>query len=475
MKRLFSSIQSALLATALSVSFAPAAYAEIREPGQTWADYWAGTPSLKETWKEHFLVGNTYGNYGGAQRGDDNVRREMVLHHFNVLTPENNMKPSPLAPGGADTDPVANGGNGTHRWTFNAANEMMTFAEENDLFIFGHVLVWHQQTPAWINGGAGQDEGTYTRARARANMEYYIKTVVEHFDQWKLKDGTGRVFAWDVVNEALTDGVHWSANAPPGQWKRHMRLPTQSGWIRAYSSGMAEGEHPSDFIYDAFRFARKYTEAALYYNDFNLYFDGKASAAAQMVQELNAQWATDKENNPEAVDNAGDYRGRKLIEGVGMQSHNYMWDTPASAVDRNIKRLIDAGVKISISELDLFVFAPAEGAPQGSRGAYIDLRDRTAEQLVANSNNERQRYYWRDHGVTTGTEAEIAQAIRYAEYFEVYKKYSDHIERVTFWGLRDNDNWRRNLNPLLWNSDYSPKEAFKAVVDPGGYIENKKE
>ena len=470
-----SSILAAFAATALLVHCIPVAHAEIREPGQTWANYWASTPSLKETWKEHFLVGNTYGNYGRAGSGDDNVRREMVLHHYNVLTPENNMKPNSLSAGGAGTDPVANGGNGTHRWTFGAAEEMMTFAEENDLLIFGHVLVWHNQTPAWINGGGGQGESPYTRARARANMEYYIKTAVEHFDKRKRKDGTNRVFAWDVVNEALSDGVNWQANAQSGQWKRHMRQPTQSGWIRAYSNGMAEGEHPSDFIYDAFRFARKYTDAVLYYNDFNLYFDGKASAAAQMVQELNAQWATDKENNPEAVENADDYKGRKLIEGVGMQSHNYMWDTTASAVDRNIKRLVDAGVKISISELDLFAFAPADGAPQGSRGAYIDLRDRTAEQLVANSNNERQRYYWRDRGVTTGAEVEKEQAIRYAEYFEVYKKHSDHIERVTFWGLRDNDNWRRNLNPLLWNSDYSPKEAFKAVVDPGGYLEKRKE
>jgi endo-1,4-beta-xylanase len=314
-------------------------------------------------------------------------------------------------------------------------------------------------------------------------MEYFLKTVVTHFEKWKLKNGTGkdgtgkdgshRVFSWDVVNEAFSDGVRWSENAPPGQWRNHMRQPTQSGWIRAYSNGMTEGEHPSDFIYDAFRFARKYTNVTLYYNDFNLYFDGKASAVAQMVQELNAQWATDKENNPEAVAHANDYKGRKLIEGVGMQSHNYMWDTTAASVDRNIKRLIDAGVEISISELDLNVFAPWNGEPQGSRGAYIDLRDRTVEQLVANTDNQAQRYYWRDRGVTTGAEVEIAQAIRYAEYFEVYKKYSDHIRRVTFWGLRDNDNWRRNHNPLLWNSDYSPKESFKAVVDPSGYLKSR--
>ena len=450
--------------------FMNVALADTREPGQSWADYWAETPSLNEAWKDHFLLGNVYGGF----RGGDDARRELLLHNYNVLTAENNMKPSSLSMGGVGSDPVENGGNGTIRWTFDSADEMMAFAEKNDLLIYGHVLAWHNQTPAWINGGSGQDESPYTRVRARANMEFFVKTVVAHFDNnWKLKDGSGRVFAWEVVNEALSDGVNWSANVTPGQWRNHMRLPTQSGWIRAYSNGMADGEHPSDFIYDAFRFARKYTDAILYYNDFNLYFDGKASAVAQMIQELNAQWATDKTNNPDAVDNVKDYTGRKLIEGVGMQSHNYMWDTPASAVERNIKRFIDIGVEISISELDLNVFAPWNGEPQGSRGQYVNLKDRTEEQLVANTNNQAQKYYWRDRGITTGTQVEIEQAIRYAEYFQVFKKYSDHIRRVTFWGYRDNDNWRRNHNPLLWNSDYSPKEAFKAVVDPDKYLERR--
>ena len=467
MTKHFSYVLSALLATALLVSFIPAASADIREPGQSWADYWTSTPSLKEAWKGYFLLGNVF---GGPVDMNDETRRTMLLHNFNVLTAENNMKPAHLSTGGAGSDPVENGGNGTYRWTFRAADEMMVFAEENDLLIFGHVLLWHNQTPAWINGGGGQDEGIYTRARARANMEHFIKTVVTHFDQWELADGSKRVFAWDVVNEAFSDGVNWSPDALPGQWRNHMRQPTQSGWIRAYANGMAEGEHPSDFIYDAFMFARKYTDAILYYNDFNLYFDGKASAVAQMIQELNAQWATDKENNPEAVDNANEYTGRLLIEGIGMQSHNYIWDTPASAVERNIQRFIDAGVEISISELDLFVFAPWNGEPQGIRGQYVDLRDRTAEQLVANTNNQRQRYYWRDRGITTGAEVEVEQAIRYAEYFQVYRKFTDHIRRVTFWGLRDNDSWRRNHNPLLWNSDYSPKEAFWGVIDPDGYL-----
>ncbi|NLW12621.1 MAG: endo-1,4-beta-xylanase, partial [Clostridiaceae bacterium] len=45
-----------------------------------------------------------------------------------------------------------------------------------------------------------------------------------------------------------------------------------------------------------------------------------------------------------------------------------------------------------------------------------------------------------------------------------------HIDRVTFWGLNDQQNWRSGHNPMLWNSDWTPKDAFFAVSDPDGYL-----
>jgi len=415
-------------------------------------------PSLAETYNDYFLLGNIYRNH---QDFTDATRRNLLNYNYNVISGENFHKPDNVSSGGANTDPVAHGGNGTYRWTFTNGDTMMDNAAANNQLVAGHVLAWHSQSPAWLNGGAGTLPGTYTRARARANLEFFIQNVVEHFDQWKLEDGSNRLISWDVVNEAFTDGVTWPADAPAGQWKNHLRAASQSGWIRAYSNGMnvAAGEHPSDFIYDAFVFARRYTEAKLIYNDFNLYFDGKASAIAQMVQELNAKYAEEYPDDP-----------RLLIETVGFQSHNYMWDTPASAVDRNIQRFLDLGVNVAMTELDLFCFAPWNGEPQGTNGTFIELKNRTEAQLVANTTNTAQRYYWRDLGITTGAEVEVAQAIRYAEFFMVYMKYADRIDRVTFWGLRDTDSWRRNHNPLLFNVDYSPKDSFWAVADPLGYL-----
>jgi hypothetical protein len=72
--------------------------------------------------------------------------------------------------------------------------------------------------------------------------------------------------------------------------------------------------------------------------------------------------------------------------------------------------------------------------------------------------------------IANRAELEAIQARRYAEYFAVYKKYSQHIDRVTFWGLGDALSWRRNHNPLFLNQDWSEKLSAPAISDPEGYL-----
>ena len=63
----------------------------------------------------------------------------------------------------------------------------------------------------------------------------------------------------------------------------------------------------------------------------------------------------------------------------------------------------------------------------------------------------------------------MTQAIFYARLFNLYKEYSDLIERVTFWGYRDNTSWRAEGAPLLFDSFLVPKEAYYAVLNPDAY------
>src|SRR5450631_3352257 len=79
---------------------------------------------------------------------------------------------------------------------FSQADQIVDFASRHDTKVRGHTLVWHRQNSKWLT------EGKYTSGELAEILEKHIKTVVEHY--------RGKIFAWDVVNEAF-DELH------PGQ------------------------------------------------------------------------------------------------------------------------------------------------------------------------------------------------------------------------------------------------------------------
>src|ERR1035438_8024591 len=54
-----------------------------------------------------------------------------------------------------------------------------------------HTLVWHQQMPLWLS------QGHWSREEALGIIKDHITTVMQHCK--------GKVYAWDVVNEAISD------------------------------------------------------------------------------------------------------------------------------------------------------------------------------------------------------------------------------------------------------------------------------
>ncbi|MCL1965023.1 MAG: endo-1,4-beta-xylanase [Firmicutes bacterium] len=339
---------------------------------------------LKDKYEGKFLIGNVISP--ADTRG---VRFDMLGHHFNVLTAENAMKPENMQPAKGN-------------FTFGAADAMLETALAAGFKIHGHTLAWHQQSPAWLNQ---DDSGNpLPRAEAEQNLTGHVQGVAGHY--------RGKLLSWDVLNEAMSDNP-----STPDDWRASLRV---TPWYEAFANGALEGQSGADYINLLFREARKADpDALLYYNDYNLDNQNKATAVANMVKELNDAYIAEGNTRP-------------LIDGIGMQGH-YSVDTDMESVENSMKRFIDLGVEISLTELDITV--PGADA---SKGLTED--------------------------------AEMRQACKYAELFVLCKKYADHIARVTFWGLDDGSSWRASQFPLLFNADLSAKQAYTALMDPERYL-----
>ncbi|MGX1832256.1 endo-1,4-beta-xylanase [Paenibacillus taichungensis] len=197
--------------------------------------------------------------------------------------------------------------------------------------------------------------------------------------------------------------------ANPEDWKNALR---NSGWLQAIGP---------EFIEEAFLAAKEVIDEngwdiKLYYNDYNDDNQNKSTAIYSMVKEINEKYAV---NHP----------GEKLIDGIGMQAH-YNLGTRLDNVKMSLERFISLGVEVSVTELDIMA------------GTNSTITEKEAKQ----------------------------QAYLYAQLIALYKKNSEHIPRVTFWGLNDSNSWRAEQNPTLFDKNFQAKESFYAVADPQKYM-----
>ncbi|WP_274652135.1 endo-1,4-beta-xylanase [Paenibacillus humicola] len=197
-----------------------------------------GVPKLHEAFKGHFKIG------AAVNPRTLTAQRELLAHHFNSVTAENEMKFERLHPAEA-------------QYTFEHADRLTAFAKDRGMGVRGHTLVWHNQTPDWVfeNG----DGGAASRQTLLARMKSHINTVVSRYK--------GSIYAWDVVNEAVSD--------------KNGELLRPSKWRDI------AGE---DFIAKAFEYAHEADpEARLYYNDYNESVPEKREKIYALVKSLKEQ------------------------------------------------------------------------------------------------------------------------------------------------------------------------------------------
>ncbi|MEM1269253.1 MAG: endo-1,4-beta-xylanase [Bacteroidota bacterium] len=344
-------------------------------------------PSLSEAFDGAFLIGAAMN--ADQFSGRDTAGSELVQQQFNTITPENVMKWGLIHPQPG-------------QYAFGDADRYVEFGETNDMFIVGHTLIWHQQTPAWVfEDATGQP---LTREALLERMEDHIQTVVGRYK--------GRIDGWDVVNEALNDDGS-------------MR---ETPWFNII------GE---DYLAQAFRFAQAADpEAELYYNDYTLENPAKRAGAVRLVQSLLDQ-------------------GVK-VSGVGTQGHHLLDSNSPSilAQAETIEDLAALGVDVMITELDIAVLPrPFEywGADisqsaelQDELNPYTEGLPDSVQQALA------QRY------------ADLFQIFhRYKDDISrvTFWGVSDGDSWLNGWPIAG-----RTSYPLLFDRQHQPKPAFDAVL-----------
>ncbi|MCL2372006.1 MAG: endo-1,4-beta-xylanase [Defluviitaleaceae bacterium] len=380
-------------------------------------------PPLAESFQDFFWLGNIWSNHGQMS---ERSTEEKYFHHYNQITASNMHKISFILNNNRDA------------WQFNweTTDHIVNWAEENDLAMVWHTLVWHTQSRLWLTNDA--DGNVLTREQAMYNLHRYISTVASRY--------AGRILSYDVVNEVIW-GVDqlsgWNANP---NWRNHMRRAGRgigdgdqaSFWYDAFANGADTdaGECGSDYIFYAFKFTRMYDPfAILYYNDYNEQTPGKRQAIAQMVEEINERW-----RNHELYD------GRLLIEGIGMQTHRSIrgWMPDPNLVRDSIIRFAETGARISVTELNVYI----------AGGGIADTID---PELYPNG----------------GLQALYQeQAEMYYTIFNFYLEFQNYIERVTWFIWQDlpaqQGAWRRwpfSQRPALFDKDRQAKPAFWSVLE----------
>lgn len=220
-----------------------------------------------------------------------------LAREFNMVEPENAMKwPA--------TEPERG------QFNFGPGDKVVEFAEAHGMKVRGHNLLWHSHNPAWLA------QGHFTAAELALIMRGHIQKVAGHY--------AGKVFAWDVVNEAID---------VQGKVRRSI-------WYDQPGIGMA-GQGTA-YIEQAFRWAYEADpKALLFYND-----DG----AEGINPKSDAIYAMVK-----------DFKQRGVpIDGVGLQMHITNLGEDLSSVDANVARLGALGLQVQITEMDVAV--PLDGA-----------------------------------------------------------------------------------------------------------------
>ncbi len=343
-------------------------------------------PTLQEAFEDAFLMGTALN--ASQIYGEDTRGVALVKDQFNAITPENITKWELIHPEPGQYD-------------FDAADAFVAFGEENDMFMIGHTLVWHSQTPDWVFENEQGDP--LSREELLERMRDHIHTVVGRYE--------GRIHAWDVVNEALNED---------GSLR-------ESPWYNII------GE---DYLIKAFEYAREADPSAeLYYNDYSLENPEKRAGAVRLVEYLQEHDAP--------------------VTGIGTQGH-FSLDWPElDEVEQTVIDFAELGIDVMVTEVDIDVLPPAMDYMGADVNIEVDLREELnpwpdglppeKQQQLADRYADIFEIYLRHRDDITRV---------------TFWGVTDGDSWKNNWPVRGRTNY-----PLVFDREWQPKPAFYAIVD----------
>lgn len=255
-------------------------------------------PTLRSTAATH---GIKIGTAADPEFLNESSYSAILGTEFSQLEPENQMKFGLIHPR-PNTDP--------NPYDFSGADTLVSFAQAHNMTVRGHTLVWHNQIPDWLaNGISG---GTIDSNQLSTILQSHIQTVMTHY--------SGKVYAWDVVNEAFND----DGTVRDTLWYDQPGIGF-TGQGTKYIEQALTWAHTAD------------PNAKLFYNDYN---DETVNLKSDSIYTM-----------------AADFKNRGVpLNGIGFQMHvDLTFDNPITltSFSNNLQRFAALGMELHITELDI--------------------------------------------------------------------------------------------------------------------------
>lgn len=320
--------------------------------------------------------------------GKEAAASALVEREFDSLTPDNAMKWAVIHPKPGSYD-------------FALADAFVEYGSKRGMFLVGHTLMWHQQTPAWVF--ENPDGSSRSREDLLEELREHVRCVVGRY--------RGRVKGWDVVNEAVDDQGGLRLDKP---W---YRILGEEGIFAAF-----EAAHEAD------------PEAELYYNDYSVWNAPKLKSVLELVAKLRA-------------------RGLR-IDAVGLQEH-YLMDSPrVDEVAATLAAFERIHMPVMVTELDITVL-PRPDNYDGAEISRIQERRDEFDPYRAGLPADQEQALAARYAAFFRLYREHAAGIRRVTFWGL----SDGHSWLNNWPIRD----RRDY-PLLFDRELRPKPAHAAVL-----------